>query len=164
MDAPIRSLAPQAHVVQHPYGFTVTTLTGHLALEPRPFQRPDSHIVSPSWQAVAACATPDVMSADGNYFDLQRSTATGCYPLSLPTSISLKRSMCDEVADPQRTRTVAFVEWIYSANIGGALQQMNIAPLYTVSAQAAAANRAALDFITCDPLVRNAFPVGLVIG
>ena len=145
--------ALQSAVVQNLYALSVTPLSGFLALEPVRFQRRDGAIVSASWQAVEACATPDVMDADGAFFDLQRSSAAACYPLSVSTTISIRRPDCDAADDLARRHAVAFVEWMYSANIAAALHQMNMVPLHKVSATTTAANRAALDFISCNPKV-----------
>ena len=149
-------------MVQNPYALTLTPVIGTLALKPLDFMRPDGRVVNASWAAVEACASPEVMSSEANHYRLQHSASEHCYPLALPVLITVSWSLCS-AADAARTRVTAFVEWLYSSNIRGALTQLNIVALHDVSGPARTAHAKALDFISCSART-NGIALGTIIG
>eukprot|EP00668_Euglena_longa_P028616 GGOE01035901.1.p1 GENE.GGOE01035901.1~~GGOE01035901.1.p1 ORF type:complete len:1183 (-),score=452.26 GGOE01035901.1:856-4380(-) len=140
-------------VVGTPYSLAVTTLAGSYSSQVRvaQFQRTDGTVVAPSWSSLQACASKDAFDPVSRTFSLPHSTSSACYPLCQALYLRVRKSKCDAIKDAARTRTVAFVEWLFSgAAVDSALQGQNLAPLRT-NAQVIAANALVLDTITCTP-------------
>ena len=79
------------------YSLAVTPLTGTFpnGLRLVPFQRSDGHVVSPSWQSLQACATPEASDAAAASYRFQASASPACYPLGEPLFVSVRRSPCN---------------------------------------------------------------------
>eukprot|EP00667_Euglena_gracilis_P001076 EG_transcript_1076 len=155
-------------VVGIPNSLAITTLTGSYSSQVllAQFQRTDGAVVSPAWTALQACATADTYNAASRTFALWTSSSTACYPLCQAAYLRVRQSRCNNVTDGPRTRTVAFVEWLFSgAAIDAALTAQAVAPLRT-NALVAAANAVVLDRITCNPKAQpgNDTLVFIIIG
>eukprot|EP00667_Euglena_gracilis_P000913 EG_transcript_913 len=141
-------------VLGYQYGLSVTYLSG--TFPPNillvPFQRADGHVVQPTWQGVQACATPDVYDAATGMFRLTESAAVGCYPLSEPLFLNVRRSKCSVITDEVRTEAAGLVEWLLESEaLDSALQSSTLAALYDVSPAVQRRVAEAVDVITCTP-------------
>eukprot|EP00668_Euglena_longa_P011058 GGOE01013415.1.p1 GENE.GGOE01013415.1~~GGOE01013415.1.p1 ORF type:complete len:1173 (+),score=506.35 GGOE01013415.1:214-3519(+) len=155
-------------VVGTSYSLAVTTLAGSYSSQVRvaQFQWTDGTVVAPSWSSLLACATPNTFNAASQSFTLWKSASSACYPLCQAVYLRVRKSKCDDTTDAVRTRTVAFVEWLFSgAAVDAAMTAQGVAPLRT-NTQVAAANALVLDTITCTPksLHSDGLLVPIVIG
>eukprot|EP00668_Euglena_longa_P026219 GGOE01032811.1.p1 GENE.GGOE01032811.1~~GGOE01032811.1.p1 ORF type:complete len:1138 (-),score=365.29 GGOE01032811.1:18-2984(-) len=152
-----------------PFGLTVTAFTGGFtATTLASMRRADGQVVAPSWSAIQACASADAYDAASGSLRLSASAVPSCYPLAETVYLLVPRSQCDNATDPNRTRAVRFMEWLFGGAADGAVQEQSMAPLRNASSAIAQANAYALKLLSCDPppavTPHNDLPLGPILG
>eukprot|EP00667_Euglena_gracilis_P008176 EG_transcript_8274 len=140
-------------IVGIPYSLAVTTFIGSYTAELAvvQFQRSDGIVLRPSLATLQACASSDAFAPSSHSFLPWLSQSTACYPLGQAVYLRVRKSRCDNATDAARTRTAAFVEWLFSGEaVDAVLKAQGVVPLRP-NPWVAAANAAALDVITCNP-------------
>jgi phosphate transport system substrate-binding protein len=110
-----------------------------------------TNVVLPTPASVGACADATAFDKTTNTFDLSKGTDAACYPLSQAVYISYTKSKDCKLSGTEepRTRTTAYIEWIFSgASIDAAVSNYHLAPLRT-NTQVAASIKATIDRMTC---------------
>eukprot|EP00667_Euglena_gracilis_P002204 EG_transcript_2203 len=150
-------------IFDFPLALAVTAFTGLLppGIRPVPLYH-NGQVVAPSWQALAACGSPDALSASTCTVSLHRSAQPGCYPLARTIYLSLKRPDCSDDTSA-RTATSALMDWVFgSPALDAVLHTARMAPLAHLTPAVQACNARALGVVSCVPAPTDFLPI--IIG
>eukprot|EP00668_Euglena_longa_P001795 GGOE01002110.1.p1 GENE.GGOE01002110.1~~GGOE01002110.1.p1 ORF type:complete len:1020 (-),score=318.40 GGOE01002110.1:1393-4317(-) len=154
-------------VLGNPVALAVTPFTGDFpsGLLLAPYRHSDRSVVTPSWQAIRACASDDTFDPIHSSFSLYASLSPSCYPLALSVHLRVRKSRCDTTNDASRTAAANFIEWMFTnAALQNALEAAYLAPLTDINVAATAANQAVLDAISCAATTSgSSFPFYIII-